>query len=249
MGINTGALYIIFIMITIIGFGYIMSGPTPSQTPVLTGPEVVIHPARTSASKAMLQLYSFTAVTITPPIANLCSPGGANKNPQAIIAYTPSQSTAISSVDGQISLWVTDTQPPIIASGEAILRSSGAIKTPGDHTARAPDGYLVEPSLYIFPQTVENNGKPYFPTFIKGAYNNGTHLISDNSDILPIDALPTKGFTVEFVWNVASIGLTDGDYNIEFVVHDGNSNLAVKCMSVRIYTPSQAETPNNQLPL
>ena len=248
MGINTGALYIIFIMLALFGFAYIVSGPTPSETPILTGPEVAVNAQKTNKSHADLQLYNFNGVTITPPTANLCAKGGVNNNPNALIAYSPEQASAVSS-DGQISLWVSDNKPPYISPNEFIIRSSGTVKTPGDRTAKAPDNYLLEPQLYVFPETVENNGKPYFPNFVKGYYNNGTDLNSLNNDVLPVNALPEKTFTAEFLWNVASIGLTDGDYQIEFVAHDGNQNLGVKCISIRVYTPPVAEDPENQLPL
>lgn len=247
MGINTGALYIIFIMLALFGFAYIVSGPTPSETPILTGPEVVLNNQNTNQSRAVLQLYNFGGVTITPPTQNLCTKGGANKDPNALIAYSPQQSSGVSS-DGQISLWVSDSLPPYISLGEQVIQSSGAVKEHGDLDATAPDGYRWEPQLYVFPETVEKNGKPYYPDFVKGAYNNGTDLDSFNSDVLPPDALPTKNFTVEYVWNVSEIGLTDNDYQIEFVAHDGHSNLGVKCISIRVYTPPVAEQSGNELP-
>ncbi|HWY79643.1 MAG TPA: hypothetical protein VNW29_04765 [Candidatus Sulfotelmatobacter sp.] len=248
MGINTGALYIIFIIITIVGFAYIISGPTPSQTPLLLGPEATINKNTTSKAHAMLQLYNFTGATITPPVVSLCKKGGANIHPEALIAYSPAQATAVST-NGQISLWVSDTHPPYIAAGEQVARGSGAVKTPGDRAARAPDNYIIEPQLYIFPQTVETNVRPYFPDFVKGYFNNGTLLASYNSDVIPLNALPTNGYTVEFVWNVKTIGLTEGEYQIEFVAHDGNQRLGIRCMSLRVYTPSATNTRQNKIPL
>jgi len=248
MGVNTGALYIIFIILAITGFAYIMSGPTPAQTPILTGAEVAAGKPNTNQSRTVLQLYNFGGATITPPVTNMCKAGGANKNPNALIAFSPDQATAVSS-DGQISLWVSDNKSPYISPNEVVIKSSGAIKTEGDLTARAPDNYLLEPQLYVFPATVENNGKPYFPKFAKGSYNNGGVLqTSFNSDVLPPDSLPKNDYTLELVWNVADIGLTDGGYNIEFVAHDGNLNLGVKCISIRVYTPPEAEDPGNALP-
>lgn len=248
MGINTGALYIIFIMIIITGFGYIASGPTPSQTPILTGPEVALNKNTTNKAQADLQLYNFGGATITPPTANLCTKGGVNKDPDALIAYTPAQASAVSS-DGQISLWVSDNKQPYVAPNEEVTRSSGAIKFEGERDTTAPDGYRLEPQLYISPATLENNGKPYYPDFIRGDFNNGTPQNSFNYDVIPPDALPQKRYTVEFIWNVSEIGLTDNDYNIEFVARDGNENLGVKCITIRVYTPPAAESQGNQLPL
>jgi hypothetical protein len=253
MGINTGALYIIFIMLAITGFAYITSGPTPSQIPVLTGPEVALTTGKTGKAQANLQLYNFNGATITPPTTSLCTKGGANVHPEALVAYSPDQSTAISNT-GEIKLWVSDSKQPYISPGELITRSNGAVKAAGDRTATAPDTYKIEPQLYVFPYTVEKNGQAYYPDFVKGDYNNGTAAtpatgVSYGGDVLPISALPTSNFTVEFVWKVANIGLTDGDYNIEFVAHDGHLNLGIRCMTLRIYTPSAAQTQGNQLPL
>ncbi len=248
MGINTGALYIIFILLAIIGLAYIASGPTPSQTPVLVGPEAVTTQKNTAKSQGVLQLYNFAGATITPPITSLCQKGGANVHPEALIAYSPEQAGAVSS-NGQISLWVSDTKPPYIAPDEQIARGSGAVIQHGNLTARAPDNYLLEPQLYIFPYTISRNGTPYFPDFVKGAYNNGVPLVSYNTDILPAYALPKSNYTVEFVWNVKHIGLTDGSYSIEFVAHDGHQKLGVKCMSLRVYTPPVTQNSTNKLPL
>ncbi|HVA96558.1 MAG TPA: hypothetical protein VND99_02795 [Candidatus Acidoferrales bacterium] len=248
MGINTGALYIIFIMLAILGVSYILSGPTPSQTPILTGPEVVINKKPANKAQAVLQLYNFNGATITPPVTSLCKKGGANVHPEAIVAYSPAQSNAVSAY-GQIKIWVSDTKQPYIAPNEQIIKSSGAIKTPGNRAATAPDGYRWEPQLYVFPATVENNGKAYFPDLIQGDYFNGAPNVSYGSDILPPYALPLSSYTVEFVWNVSDIGLTDGDYEIEFVVHDGNQKLGVKCMNLRVYTPPASQNQQNKLPL
>jgi len=248
VGVNTGALYIIFIMLAIFGFAYIASGPTPSQTPILKGPEVVLTNRTNNTAKANLQLYNFNGVTITPPTTSLCRKGGANIHPEALIAYLPDQASAVSST-GQIKLWVSDTHPPAISPNEIITRSSGSVKTPGDRGARAPDNYLWEPQLYIFPQTVENNGQQYFPSLVQGNYNNGSDMVSYGSDVLPPSALPLSKYTVEFVWNVKDIGLTDGEYQIEFVAHDGNQKLGVRCMTLRVYTPPVSENHQNKLPL
>jgi hypothetical protein len=241
MGINTGALYIILILFVIVGMAYIVSGPAPSQTPILTGPEVAVNQNNKNKKQAVLQLYNFTGATITPPVTSLCKKGSANVHPEALIAFTPSQASAVST-GGQISLWVSDTKPPYIAPNELVVNSTGAIAVPGDVLSTTSpgyisDGYLFEPQLYIFPQTLEKGGKYYFPDYVRGAYFNGTPEVSDNTDVLPPDSLPTSSQTAEYLWNVQSIGLTDGDYNIEYVAHGGHGNLGVKCVSLRVYTP------------
>jgi hypothetical protein len=249
VGVNTGALYIIFIILAVTGFAYVASGPTPSQTPILTGSGVVLTNQNSGNAKANLQLYKFNGATITPPASNLCKPGGANVHPNALVAYWPPQATAISTTD-QIELFVSDTKPPYISPNEIITRSSGAVKVPGDRAATAPNGYLWEPQLYVFPQTVEKDGRPYFPSWVQGDYNNGAMTgVSYGSGTLPVDSLPLSKFTVEYVWNVKDIGLTDGEYSIEFVAQDGNAKVGMRCMSLRIYTPPPAENDQNKLPL
>ena len=249
MGVNTGALYIIFIMMVLFGFGYIMSGPTPSQTPILTGPEVAAKAPKTKNAQAVLQLYNFDGPTITPPVTGLCKKGGANNHPEALIAIVPPQAQAVSS-NGQISLWVSDTKPVHIAPDEVPVRGSGAIRTPGDLGARAPDTYLWEPQLYVSPETLENGGKAYFPNFVKGVFNNGVYYMDTyNTNVIPPDAGPIKNYSVEFVWDVKSIGLTDGTYSIEFAAHDGNTGFGIRCATIRVYTPPASQNDQNKLPL
>lgn len=248
MGINTGALYIIFILLALIGFAYLATGPTIQQTPVETGPLAVVNESANTQAHANLQLYQFPGATITPPVTNLCKKGGINIHPEALVAVEPQEATGVSNT-GQISLWVSDNKAPVVAPGQLAVRSSGAIKVPGDIEAPAPDGYLMEPQLYILPAGLEKNGKAYFPNDVKGEYNNGLPQDSFNTDLIPNYALPTSTYTVEFVWNVASIGLTDGIYNIEFVAHDGNEKLGIICTTLYVYTPPAAENSTNQLPL
>lgn len=236
MGINTGALYIIFIMLALTGLAYVVSGPSPSQTPLLTGPEVAINKKPAGKQQAVLQLYNFNGATITPPTADLCKKGGVNVNPDALIAYTPSQSSAVST-EGQISLWVSDTKPPYIAPNESVAQSTGQVEIPGDIGTRAPDGYLLEPQIYIFPQTVDKNGRYYFPDFVRGDFFNGLPGVSDNYDPLPPYSLPKKGETAEFIWNIKNIGLTAGEYKIQFVAHDGHELLGIRCENIRVYSP------------
>lgn len=233
--INTGALYIIAIILIIIAVSYIATGPTPTHSAVPNGTEVVIGKAKKENNKAQLQLYTFAAATITPPMSSLCQKGGANKNPELIIATYPPNGTGITK-DDQIKAWLNDSTPFKVAPGEIITRGSGAVKTPGDRTAKAPDNYLIEPALYIFPNTADAGGRPYFPTFLKGSYDNGDIRVSYNSDPVPNSAtFKDKGRSLELVWNVKDLNLGTGSYQLQFVAHDGQGNLAVKCVSMRIY--------------
>ena len=240
--INTGMLYIIAIMILLFCLGYLVTGPTPTHSAVPNGTEVVIGKPKQEDPKARLQLYTFTAATITPPASSLCQKGGANKNPDLIIATSPSNGTGIQS-DSQVKVWINDTAPIKIAPAELVTRGSGAISSAGDRTARAPDGYIWEPAVYIMPNTIDANGTPFFPTFIRGAYNNGDTRVSYGADQVPNNVTFTdKGRSVELIWNVKDLNLGPGAYQLQFVAHDDNANMAVKCISMRVYQAPDIKT-------
>jgi hypothetical protein len=232
--LNTGMLYIIIIMLIIFGIAYIATGPTPTQSGVQHGTEVAINDAKSEQAKDRLQLYTFTGVTITPPASSLCKPGGVNARPEIIAYVYPPNGEGIS-VEDQIKIWVNDNKPPLIAPAEKITRNSGAIITPGDRTAKAPDGHLYEPALYVFPQSVEAGGQPYFPTNIRGDYNNGTIRLAFGIERLPAHIQLKNRFTSQYTWNVKDLGLQPGAYQLQFVVMDGADKHAITCVSMRVY--------------
>jgi len=75
-GVNTGALYIIVILLIITGVAYLITGPTPTQRRVNTGTEVTTGGVNQKqiSNNERLQLYSFGGVTITPPFSSFCDP-------------------------------------------------------------------------------------------------------------------------------------------------------------------------------
>jgi hypothetical protein len=227
-------LYIIVIILIIFGIAYIATGPTPTQTGVQRGTEVVINDAASEQAKDRLQLYTFGGATITPPATSLCVPGGVNARPDIIAHVYPDHAEAIS-VDDQVKIWVNDDKPPMIAPGERITRNSGAIIRPGDRNAKAPDGYLLEPALYVFPQTAEAGGQPYFPTNIRGDYNNGSVRIAFGIERMPADVVLKYRYTSQYTWNVKDLGLQPGSYQLQFVVMDGTDKHAVKCINIRVF--------------
>lgn len=173
-----------------------------------------------------------------PPPPPLCTAGGVNNEPNILVGYAPSQNQSVG-VGGQIKVWVNDEGAPIIAPGEIVDATTGAITTPGMRTAKAPDGYLWEPALYIAPQSAETGGMPHFPTAIRGDYNNttikgaGTHVAG--MDPPPPGSQPLQqAYTAEFIWDVASLGLTPGNYLAEFVIHDGDRDRGVGCVAITI---------------
>lgn len=233
-GINTGMLYIIVIILIILGIAYIVTGPTPTQTGVQQGTEVVINNATSEEAKDRLQLYTFGAATITPPADASCRPGGINARPDIIVHVSPDHAKAVAS-DGRIKLWVNDDKPPLIAPNERVQRNSGAILTPGDRAAKAPDGYLLEPAVYVFPQTAEAGGQPYFPRSIKGDYNNGDIRLAYGIERTPANVTLRYKYTAQYSWNVSDLGLRAGSYQLQFVVMDGTDKHAVKCITMRVY--------------
>jgi len=240
--INTGMLYIIAIMLMLFGMAYLVTGPTPTHSAIPNGTEVVIGPPKQENAKAQLQLYTFAAATITPPAGSLCNKGGANTNPEMIIATTPTNGTGVQT-DAQIKVWINDSAPLKIAPGETVVRGSGAITSPGDRSAKAPDGYIWEPALYIFPNTVDAGGRPYFPTFIRGAYNNGDIRVAYGADPIPANITYTdKGRSVELIWNIKDLNLAPGSYQLQFTAHNVNNQMGIACISMRIYETADART-------
>jgi len=168
-----------------------------------------------------------------PPMPKLCKAGGANNEPEILVGYAPA-SGQTDGAGGQIKVWVNDEAPPIIATNEVIDATSGAITTPGDRTVKAPDGYLWEPAVYIAPQTAENGGTPRFPDFIRGDYNNSTRLHSAGMDPPPAGSKLGEKYTAEMVWNVDALMLPPGTYIAEFVIHDGDRDRGVGCVTLTI---------------
>jgi hypothetical protein len=167
----------------------------------------------------------------------LCQTGGVNNEPKILVGYSPANGQSVGT-GGQIKVWVNDEGAEIIAPGEVVDPATGEITTPGNRTAKAADGYLWEPALYIAPQSAENGGTPHFPSFIKGDYNNttikgpGTHVAG--MDPPPAGSVLSQPYTTELIWNVDSLGLTPGTYVAEFVIHDGDRDRGVGCVTITI---------------
>jgi len=166
-----------------------------------------------------------------PPPA--CNDPTVNTEPNILVGYVPANGQSVGN-NGQIKVWVNDERAPFVAPGEQIDPTTGAITMAGDRTAKAPDNYLWEPTLYI-------NGHAFFPTAIKGPYNNHppTYQGASYPTDAPIDPVPPgaiafQTYTGEDVWDVSSLGLSPGTYAAEFVVHDGDRERAVGCISIVI---------------
>jgi hypothetical protein len=163
-----------------------------------------------------------------------------NTEQEILVAYSPAVGQA-AGPQGQIKVWVNDEHPPFIAPGEQVDPSTGAIAVPGNRTATAPDGLLWEPALYFAPQTPLNGGVPHFPQWIKGWYNNASPNFGaafgfqvPGMDPPPPGSTLAAKFTGEDIWEVSSLGLSPGTYTGVFVIHDGDRDRAIGCVTITI---------------
>ncbi len=184
-----------------------------------------------------------------PPLPSLCTDESINNEPEILVGYEPGTGQTVGK-NGQIKVWVNDERPEIIAPMEQVDNATGAITMAGDRTAKAADGYLWEPALYIAPLTAESGGPAHFPQFIKGWYNNvppanggargGSRLpvmgvqTMAAGDPVPASAQLSEKYTTEVIWDVASLGLAPGTYIAEFVIHDGDRDRGVGCVTITI---------------
>jgi len=209
----------------------------------LTVPQLVniITPTQ-GANYNNLQLKTFGYVTPVPTIipGGLCKSGGVNNESQILVGYPPASGQVVSAT-GQIKVWANDEGNPFVAPGEiADTTTDGHVITPGNRTALASDKYLYEPALYIAPQTAETGGTPHFPDYLRGEYNNnpaGGYKFGGPG--APMDPVPAgskmkEKYTAEFVWDVAKLGLATGTYEAEFVIHDGDRDRGVGCVTIQI---------------
>ena len=149
------------------------------------------------------------------------------------------------SESGQIKVWVNDRAGDHLGQRQ-IDMTTGKITAPGDRKGKSNDGYLWEPALYIAPMTAENGGTPHFPQYIKGWYNNmppapgmkaggppkGVEV--PGMDPVPPGMALTEMYSTELIWDVAWLGLGPGTYIGEFVIHDGDHDRAVGCVTITI---------------
>ncbi len=179
-----------------------------------------------------------------PPPPSLCSDKSINTEPEILAAYSPASGQSVGQ-QGEIKAWITDEAPAIIGAGEQVDPSNGLITAPGDRASTAPDGYLWEPALYIAPATAERGGQPHFPTFIRGWYNNimpaagmkpmkGTGIEGPAIESPPAGTVLSDKFNSEDIWEVGDLGLAPGVYQGEFVIHDGDLDRAIGCVTIVI---------------
>ena len=171
-----------------------------------------------------------------PPPPSLCTDPSVNTEPGILLAYSPPPGVAVST-NGVIKVWVNDEGAPFVAPGEQVDSSSGLVTAPGNRSATAADGLLYEPALYFAPGTPLNGGTPYFPTWIKGQYNNQPPTVGPVQTSCCMDSLPFTGrdkYSVEYVWDVSKMNLGPGTYTAIFVIHDGDRDRGIGCVTIAI---------------
>jgi hypothetical protein len=254
-----GNFFVFGILALLMILGITAVGGLPSQTAPTAGQEVMVITPTPGTTYSNLQLKTFGYVTVAPtptiPANSLCANRSVNTEPIILVGYSPAAGQTVGAT-GQIKVWVNDEHAPFVAPGEGVDPNTGAT-TPGDRAAKAQDGLLDEPALYIAPASAESGGAAHFPDFIKGWVNNnpqqggfgrngngGTIVKGPQFDPLPPGSAPLGGpnpngtlpnnFVAEYIWNVSNLGLTTGTYQAEFVVHDGDFDRGIGCVSIQI---------------
>lgn len=232
-----GNYFIVGVLALLLVLGFMAVGGLPSQNSSETGQQVNVINPTPGPAHSDLQLKTFGYVTIVPtstaPEGSICQTT-VNSDPSIILTYLPTAGQTVSAT-GQIKVWVNDAGAPFISTGEQVNPTTGAVTTIGDRAAKAADGYLLEPGLYIAPETVENDGQPHFPDFIKGQFNN-TGLLGNVTNGPEYDPLPPGSpqpgevnpnglgfnrYVAEYIWNVQNLGLATGTYQAEFLIYGG----------------------------
>jgi hypothetical protein len=212
-----------------------------------------------SSKKDSLQLRTFKLKRNpkpTPPAANACLHYKLNDEADIFVGSDPPPGGA-AVPGGLVRVWVDDGNGGSVAEGEKIDASTGRITTAGDR--RGSDGagagyYLWEPAIYLTKLTspdqpppysgdVENGGTPMFPQIVKGKVN---YADGDSEDFMPLPPVdPPGGFDTrkrrghggnmaQFIWEVNSLGLSTGYYRAQIIVHDGDGDLAMNCITIQI---------------
>jgi hypothetical protein len=183
-----------------------------------------------------------------PPPPPLCSNPLVNTEPGILAGYSPAMGETVKE-NGQIKVWVTDELPAFIAEKEQIDATTGQVTVPGDRAALNIDGYLNEPTLYVTAMmaTAGSGGAGFYPQWVKGDYNNMPSAGPDITKLFggaatkgpPVDPAPpgtnlSLTYNTEFIWDVNAMRLAPGTYTAEFVIHDGDLDRAVGCITIAI---------------
>ena len=246
----------VLFIIGVIALGAFLTTGFKTKLPKSTDNYVPETPTPDPEDRKSLQLNTLKFKKVELPTVNTCAASNFNREPYIFIASDPLPGgTAVPG--GRIRVWVDDGNGGSVSDGENIDKNTGQIITPGDRTATDGKGtgyYLWEPALYITPLTspnqpgpysgdAENGGKPYFPQYVRGRV---VYTDSNTTRFLQIPPIESPvGFEVprskdhggnqaQFIWEVNSLGLTPGFYRSQIVVHDGDGDLAINCVTIQL---------------
>lgn len=252
---SIGSFFVFGVLGLLIVLGIAAVGSLPPQSYPNSGQQVIVLTPTPEANHNSLQLKTFGYITIapTPPLGtdSLCKDPTKNTEPEIIEAYSP-QTGGNVGADGKIIVWVVDELPPIVAPG-LTTNADGSVKDKGNQGAIATDGFLDDPALYV-DTPVEHGGSPIFPDAVKGVYDpnppnatctgyscyqNAKSVNGATPDSVPagtkkVDCGAPICYESEYVWNVSSLGISTGTHQAEFLIHDGDRDRGVGCITVNV---------------
>ncbi len=253
--VNTAVIFIIVIValaaLLTSSFSFNMS---PNLIPGQTYTPEVPTPGD-GKKNLQLSTLKFKKVETKSPQGNTCVSNKFNEEPDIFVGSDPA-ANGIATANGRIRVWIDDGNGGAVSSGEVIDANTGQILVAGDRNATDKKGanyYRWEPALYITPITslgqagpfagdAENGGNPYFPQTVRGRVVN-TGGKSSYLALPPIESpvgFDTRtrrghgGNMAQFSWDVSALSLGPGLYRAQFVIHDGDGDLAVNCTTIQI---------------
>lgn len=254
---NRGFLDITMVfIIVVIALAAFLAAGSSTKIPTNPGQTYEVEIPTPDQDRKSLQLNTLKFKKVELPKGNACEASRFNREADIFVGSDPAPGGA-APAGGRIRVWIDDGNGGSVASGEVIDQNTGQIITPGDRNAtdgKGPGYYLYEPALYItlltspdqpgpFAGDAENGGKPYFPTAVRGEV---VYEDSDSTDFLPLPPVESPvgfdirtrrshgGHIAQFTWDVNSLALSPGFYRAQFVVHDGDGDVAINCITIQI---------------
>lgn len=261
--VGSGMMFVMILVLIAGAIGYtLIGGQLPQLDNNNIGNTVIVVTPAAKTAQKKLQLYTFLGMTITPtiPPGNTfgCSSITYNTEDKILIGSDPAPGMLADK--GKIRVWVTDEEAPLVSSNETVDPVTGAV-SPGDQMDydTGSDGkgnYYWEPTIYTMLASGPPPAKPFcsaktagctphFPSAIKGDYNpdhdkysgrkKGPDIDADWKDYKNGPGVKDKDeYTAQFEWNISTFGLTTGTYWAQYVIHDGDHDLAISCTTIQI---------------
>ncbi len=268
-----GTLYVVLIMLIVGALAFEMMGgklptaqPVPPQSdssqlspaPSQGWQEVIIDPFVPQSDKKNLQLYTFSGhkpVPTTPlptTTPTTCEHSAINQEDTMIIGFDPGYDKSVGA-GGDIRVWFTDENPPMVSIGEVVDPATGEITKKGN--TGILDTCSTGKSLNIpFEPSLTIGDKVSYPNKIKGIFYPSSTCTYDPKrkgpngpsidDFKPYQA-GTPGFkhygagkkdsyVAEYIWHVSSLSLSSGNYKARIIAHDGDREIGMLCANITI---------------